>query len=288
MRYVVRDRNGKESYTLESKIVKFLYGTFIGRCFVKVLSFPIFSKIVGWFLNRGVSKFKIKSFVEKNKIDMSLYEKNSFKSFNDFFTRKLKKEYFNVDMNKDSFISPSDAKLSSYVIDDNSEFLIKDSYYSVCDLLGGNPIYKNYIGGYLLVFRLCADDYHRYIYIDDGSKEKNVFIKGRLNTVRPIAYEHFDIFKKNSREYSVLYTENFGDVIQVEVGAVLVGKINNFHEEHNFKRGEEKGCFEFGGSTIVLLVEKDKVIIDKDILKNSSEGVETKVSIGKKIGRKKS
>jgi len=286
MIYVVRDRDGNESYSEESKTVRFLYGTFVGRLLVKVLSFPVFSKFIGWFLSKGVSKFKVKSFVRKNSIDLSIYEKNEFSSFNDFFTRKLKSDFFSVDTNKDVFISPCDAKASCYEISSNSEFLIKGSYYNVEDLLGGNSIFKNYIGGYLIVLRLCADDYHRYIYLDDGFKEGNVFVKGVLNTVRPIAFEHYDIFKKNSREYSVLHTENFGDVVQVEVGAVLVGKINNFHSKCSFKRGEEKGCFEFGGSTIVLLVEKGKVIIDEDIISNTKEDVETRVKIGQRIGKK--
>lgn len=286
MKYVVRDRNGNESVSEESKTVRFLYGTFIGRLFVKVLSFPILSKFVGFLLNRGVSKFKIKSFVKKNDIDLSLYEKDSFKSFNDFFTRKMKSENIHINMDKDVFISPCDAKASCYEISLDSDFLIKGSYYNVKDLLGGDYIYKNYDGGYLIVLRLCADDYHRYIYLDNGTKGKNVFIKGVLNTVRPIAFEHYDIFKKNAREYSVLSTENFGDVVQVEVGAVLVGKISNFHEEYSFKRGEEKGMFQFGGSTIVLLVEKDRVIIDKDILDNSKEDIETIVKLGSRIGKK--
>ncbi len=286
MRYVIRDRSGNESFSEESKTVRFLYGTFFGRFFVKVLSFPFFSKFMGFVLDSGISKFKIKSFVKKNKINLSVYEKSEFNSFNDFFIRKLKSNYFNVNMDKDIFISPCDAKASCYEIREDSEFLIKDTYYSVKDLLDGDSIYKNYIGGTLIILRLCADDYHRYIYLDNGSKGKNVFIKGVLNTVRPIVYKHFNIFKKNSREYSVLHTENFGDIVQVEVGAVLVGKISNFHNEYSFKRGEEKGCFEFGGSTIVLLIEKDKVIIDKDILINSKEDVETIVKIGSRIGKK--
>lgn len=286
MKYVVRDRSGNESFNEESKTVKFLYGTVVGRVFIKFLAFPVFSKFVGWILNKSISKFKVKSFVRKNNIDLSLYEKNEFDSFNDFFTRRLKKEFINIDMDKSLFISPCDAKASCYEISEDSKFFIKESYFSVEDLLDGNPLYKNYIGGYLIVLRLCADDYHRYVYLDSGTKSKNIFIKGILNTVRPISYEHFDIFKQNSREYSVLHTENFGDVVQVEVGAVLVGKISNFHQEYSFKRGEEKGMFEFGGSTIVLLVEKDRIIIDEDIIKNTKEDVETIVKIGSRIGKK--
>ena len=67
---------------------------------------------------------------------------------------------------------------------------------------------------------------------------------------------------------------------------MLVGRILNLHGEGAFRRGEEKGRFEFGGSTIVLLFEKDSIIPDEDILKNSAEGIETVVKYGEKIGKK--
>jgi len=67
----------------------------------------------------------------------------------------------------------------------------------------------------------------------------------------------------------------------------MIGRIKNHHEKYRFTKGEEKGMFLFGGSTIVLLVEKDKVVIDKDIIKNTVSGYETIVKIGQKIGRKK-
>lgn len=286
MIYRYRDRDGRTFLYNESNSVKFFYGNFLGRAIIKFFSFPIFSKIVGFILNRGVSKLFVPRFVRKNNIDLSLYKNSIFKSFNDFFTRELKDENININKSNEVFVSPCDAKLSVYRIDDDSRFMIKDSYYSVSELLDGSAIYKKYLGGYALIFRLCADDYHRYIYLDNGSKEKNIFIPGKLNTVRPIVLKYENIYKRNAREYTVLHTENFGDVVQIEVGAVLVGKINNFHEEHKFVRGEEKGCFEFGGSTIVLLVEENKIVVDDDIIKNTSEGVETLVKCGMKIGKR--
>ncbi len=287
MIYKSRDREGKVYETEESNSVKFFYGNVIGRGIIKVLSFPVFSKIVGFILNRKVSRVFVNKFVKKNNIDMSVYEKSQFISFNDFFTRKKKEEELNIEMDSNVFVSPCDARVSCYVIEEDNRFKIKSSYYSVSELLNGDEIYKKFLGGYAFIFRLCADDYHRYIYIDNGNKDKNIFIKGELNTVRPIVLDYVNIYKRNSREYSVLHTDNFGDIVQVEVGAVLVGKINNFHGECQFKRGEEKGCFEFGGSTIVVLVEKEKIDVDEDILVNTKENVETLVKCGMKIGSKK-
>ena len=285
MKYGVRDRLGNEWYIKESNVVRFFYGTIIGRLIVRIFSIPLFSKIMGLFLDSKLSKFKIKSFIKKNNIDMSLYKEKDYKSFNDFFTREIK----NIDYskNKDDFISPCSSKLSVYDINEEGLYKIKNSYYRIKDLVNNSPIYKEFIGGKLLIFRLEATDYHRYIYIDNGSKEKNVFVPGILNTVRPIVLKHFNIYKQNSREYTIMHTDNFDDVIQIEVGAIMVGKINNKHEEYTFKKGEEKGMFEFGGSTIVLMIKKDIVDLDNDILKNSSDGFETKVSVGDSIGKRK-
>ena len=285
MKYRVKDRFNNEYEIKESNTVRFFYGIVIGRLFVRIFSLPIFSKLVGCFLDSRLSRFKINSFIKKNNIDMNLYEDRDYRSFNDFFIRKIK----NIEFSKDKkvFISPCSSKLSCFKISDNGVYNIKNSYYTIKDLLNGNPVYKEYNGGYILIFRLEATDYHRYIYVDDGTKGKNIFIPGVLNTVRPIVLKHFNIYKRNSREYTILNTNNFDKVVQVEVGAVLVGKISNKHEEYTFSKGEEKGMFEFGGSTIVLLVKKDVIDIDQDIILNSKENIETKVNIGERIGIKK-
>lgn len=282
MLYMFKDREGNLDYDKEGKLVNFLYGSVIGRCLIKFLSLSFISKLIGLFLSSRISKILIKPFVKKNKIDMSVYENIKYKSFNSFFVRKKKKIDYVKDMNV--FISPCDAKLTVYDVNEYSCFEIKNSFYSVKDLLNDDEIYKNYIGGKALVFRLCKDDYHRYHYVDDGSQEDNYFVRGVLNTVRPIAYRKCKVFKRNSREYTTLHTKNFGDIVEVEVGATLVGKIKNKHDNYKFKKGEEKGMFLFGGSTIVLLVKKDAVVIDRDILNNSVRNIETRVKCGEKIG----
>ena len=70
----------------------------------------------------------------------------------------------------------------------------------------------------------------------------------------------------------------------MEVGALLVGKIVNHHGPAPIRRGQEKGYFQFGGSTVVLLLKKDTAILDEDILENSRNGIETLVKFGEKIG----
>lgn len=135
------------------------------------------------------------------------------------------------------------------------------------------------------MLRLTVDNYHRYCYIDHAVKGRNHVIRGVLHTVNPAVLEHIRIYKENTRAWCAMETRNFGKVVQMEVGAMMVGKINNYHREAVVKRGQEKGRFEYGGSTVVLLVKRDEIAVDHDILKNSADGIETKVRMGERIGK---
>ena len=191
-----------------------------------------------------------------------------------------------MDMSPEAFVAPCDALLSAYNIDDNTVLHIKGSDYRISDLLVGSDKAELFSGGIALVFRLCVTHYHRYVYFDSGSKGENVFIKGKLHTVRPIALEALPVFVRNCREYTIMKTDNFGTAAQIEVGALLVGKIKNHHGEHTFSRGEEKGMFLYGGSTVVLLLEKDKAILDKSLFEATQKGEETPVVMGERLGER--
>lgn len=287
---MIKDRNGRiiKSDSGQDKALDFLYNTIFGRILLKILTAPIISEIAGIFMDSPLSVFLIKPFIEKSGINLSEYRRKKYKSFNDFFTRRIRPELRPIAMNEESLISPCDSKLTVYKINDRSIFKIKDSYYRIVDLLRNHFIARRYKGGYCMIFRLCVDDYHRYCYIDNGTKTENVHINGELHTVNPIALEKYNIYKRNSREFTMLHTENFGDVVCIEVGAMLVGRIKNRHRNaHYFAKGEEKGMFEYGGSTIVLLFEKGMISVDSDILANSAHGYETVVKYGEKIGTKK-
>ncbi len=284
---MIKTRNGRTitSNEKQNKLLKKLYGTVFGRKMLKFLTKPTISHVVGRFMDSKLSKPLIKRFVKNSKIDLSQYIMYDFLSYNDFFTRKIKPEMRPVDMDFSHLISPCDSKLSVYKIDRNSIFRIKGTRYRVCDLLQNKALADHFCGGYCCIFRLEVDDYHRYCYIDNGTKTRNVFINGELHTVNPIALDHYNIYKRNCREYTMMRTEHFGNVVQVEVGAMLVGRIVNYDHSGTIRRGIEKGMFEFGGSTIVMLFEKDRVKIDDDILGNSAEGIETVVKYGEKIGQ---
>ena len=235
-------------------------------------------------MDRSISRCWIKSFVKKAKIDMSDYEERPFVSYNDFFTRKVKDGKRPIDMSVTHFISPCDSKLTVHPIDEKADFLIKDTRYTMESLLKNAELAKKYEGGLLFLFRLSVDDYHRYCYPLSGSKTENHIIKGFFHTVNPLANDVYPIYKENTRSFTIIDNQQFGEIIMMEVGALMVGKIVNYHGAGSVTRGEEKGRFEFGGSTIIVCTKAGKVRVDDDIMKNSEENIETKVKYGEKIG----
>lgn len=280
------DRSGNlvKQDDIQSNIFKFLYKNKLGRILLNQLVKPWVSKVSGVVLNSSFSRRLIPQFIEKYKIDMEDYEYCTYSSYNDFFIRKIKEGKRIIDYQPNHLIAPCDSKLSVYHINKDSLFTIKNTPYTLKSLLKSKKLADYYEQGILLLFRLSVDDYHRYCYIDNGKKTKNYRIKGVFNTVNPVANEVVPVYKENTREYSILSSENFGRVLIMEVGAMLVGKIVNYHEEAKVKRGEEKGRFEFGGSTIIACFEKGRIVIDEDILCNSERGIETLVNMGEKIG----
>ncbi len=282
----IKDRNG--NYLERKRKVtgaKILYTFLIGRIALKVLIRPTVSKMGAVYMDSPLSKVWNKGFIKKNKINLEEYEEKKYRSYNDLFIRRIKKEYRPINDSPDILISPCDSKLLVYPINNESSLKIKDSVYTVSDLVGGKKL-KKYRNGIALVFRLEVNDYHHYCYIDNGTKDENVYIKGVLHTVQPVSSK-YKVYKRNAREYTILHTENFGDIVQIEVGAMMVGRIVNHHGVYKFLKGEEKGYFEFGGSTIVLLLKKGVVKLDSDILENSMRDIETVVKMGEKIGKKR-
>ena len=263
------------------KIQNFLYKTVPGRIILKPLVQPPITKLGGLILSTRLSALYVKRFIKNHRIDMSDYEKRPYRSFNDFFTRTILPGKRPFDSSPASLISPCDSALMVYDINKDSQFRIKSSVYTAEELIGENA--DDYSGGKCLVFRLAVHNYHRYCFIDSGHIGKTKKIRGVFHTVMPIS-EEYKVFVRNSREVTVLHTDNFGDVCQIEVGALMVGKISNRIINGNFKRGEEKGMFEFGGSTVVLLLENGIAEIRPDIIENSKKDIETPVKYGEKIG----
>lgn len=247
------------------------------------------SRICGYYCDRAISKVKIKKFVDEFKIDMTRYETpdKDFRHFNEFFYRKLKKDKLHIDRDDNSFISPCDGKILAYeAIDIKLLIQVKGLTYSLAELIGQESIASNYAEGSCLIVRLSPADYHRFHFVDQGTCTPTTKIKGFYYSVNPTSLSRINkIFCSNKREWSILNSENYGEILYVEVGATFVGSIiQTYKSNEKVKKGDEKGYFKFGGSTVILFLKKGVVKIDKDILEQTAKGRECSVSMGERIG----
>lgn len=285
----------KEKNTENERFLKFLYHTAPGRLLLKPLSSRALSVLCGRFLDSGLSRPLIAPFVRRHGIDLSEYQgggdgdgdggTGGFHSFNEFFTRKIREGKRPFDPAPEALIAPCDGFLSAYeILPGGTVIPVKYSRYTVASLLNGDPVAEELPGGLCLVFRLCTYHYHRYCYFDGGEKERSAAIRGRLHTVRPVALADVPVFTENCREYTVLRTEHFGRAVQMEVGAMLVGKIRNRDGGAAVRRGEEKGMFLYGGSTVIVLLRAGTASLRDDLLPALQRGEEVPVKMGERIG----
>jgi phosphatidylserine decarboxylase len=243
-------------------------------------------------MNGRLSVQQIPKFVRHYKINVSEIKRplDSFRSFNDFFMRELKANARPIDSTPSNLISPCDSRLFVFDLDKQHDLPVKGYWYALIDLLKDARLGKEYADAWCFIYRLAPSDYHRFCYIDNGQQDRVRRIRGVLHSVHPIALSKTNsLMVQNYRELTILHTENFGKVVNLEVGALFVGKIILLRKnEYTFTRGEEKGWFEFGGSTIIQLFKKDTIQPDADIIEQSANRVETIVKMGEKVGVRKS
>lgn len=260
--------------------LRFLYHTFLGRVLLKLLVSPGISRAAGKYLDGAGSKKLIPGFVRKNGIDLEQYLDREFSCFNEFFCRRIRPELRPLNMDGGLLMSPCDGLLSVFRIQEGLVMSVKQSRYSVEDLLEDKELAAEFDGGWCFVFRLCVNHYHRYHFCDDGSILQHRVIPGKLHTVRPIALRATKVFTENSREYQVIQCEHLGKIVQMEVGAMLVGKIENYFTEGDVKRGAEKGRFLYGGSTVIVLVKDGVLKVPEVLAEAAGKGCEVAVQVG--------
>ena len=237
--------------------LEFLYRTAVGRVLLRPLVSKWFSNLAGHFLDSRLSRGLAASFARKNNIRCEDYYLDDIRSFNDFFCRRIHEDLRPID-DTGRLIAPCDGLLSVYKVDDDLVLPVKQSSYTITELLEDWELARRFEGGYCYVFRLCVDHYHRYIYPVSGTQEAVKRIQGVYHTVRPVALETRPVFIQNTREYTVIHSDR-GDLVQMEVGAMLVGRIVNHKMGRcEIEKATEKGMFQYGGSTIILLTEKDR------------------------------
>lgn len=268
----------------QESFLRFLYGCFAGRCLLKLVASHPVSVLVGRYMDSRLSKRRVGKAIKAFGVDLSELETDEFDSYNAFFTRKRKPEAIRFCQDGDAFCAPADSLLTVFPLsDEKASFPVKGIPCDAGTLLGSEEDARAFRGGFAFVFRLTVEDYHRYSYPDDGKEAGGRFIKGEFHTVNPIALAKLPVFHRNAREVTFLETRHCGRLAFVEVGAMLVGKIVNHHRS-SFLRGEEKGYFEFGGSTVVVLTEPERIVPDDGVLANSEKDAETRVRIGERVG----
>lgn len=240
----------------------------------------------------------IQSFIQFHKLDLSdclISDPKMFPTFNEFFYRKLKPGARPIEApdNENIVVSPADCRCTTFsTVDDATELWIKGRNFTLAKLFNGNfanleksDLYKSdkcCVG----IFRLAPQDYHRFHSPVSGVVGPMKYIEGEYYTVNPMAIRSdLDVYGENVRVVVPIYTPNFGTVVLVAVGAMMVGStVITVKEGQEVKRGDEIGYFKFGGSTVLLLFQKDKFQFDSDLVNNSKQCVETLVRVGQSIG----
>lgn len=268
-------------------LLRWAYGTRTGQVLTDhILSKPFLSKIYGAYQSSRLSQHKISPFIQEFKIPMDEYEDENFESFNDFFIRKFRAGARPFDQNPKSMPAFAEARYFAYEkITEEQTFPVKGVGLSAAGLLNSEEKAKDFIGGPLLLARLCPVDYHRFHFPDSGKLlEEPYSIAGALHSVNPVALKYKqEIFLTNERQVSILETEHFGKLAYIEVGALCVGKIVQTFSGSQFQRGQEKGYFLFGGSTVIVLGQPGRWKPDADVLAQTAQGRETLVRLGEKI-----
>lgn len=272
------------------KYLKFLYYNPLGELPLNlVVKKKFLTDYYGKQMDKPESVKKIPSFIEEADINISEAKKRieEFTSFNDFFYRELKEGARIVDFNENHLTSPADGKILVFEnLDKEKELYIKGDKFTLEEFFADRDLAEKYRDGVFMIIRLAPIDYHRFHFPADGEISESKLVDGVYYSVSTHAIKkNFRILCENKREYSILKTEKFGDIAMFEVGATMVGGIKQSYLPNTFvKKGEEKGYFYFGGSTCVLVFEKGKVEIDRDLIENTKKGIETKVYMGEKIG----
>ena len=268
--------------------LKFLYHNPLGKLPLNMLVKRKFlSSFYGRLMSKSNSRKKIQPFVEGYHVNMdeSLKSVAEFVSFNDFFYRKLKPEARKIE---NGLVSPADGKILAFEnVSDLRNFFVKGNAFTLKDFLNSKQLAHKYENASLIIVRLAPNDYHRFHFPFDGIASVPYKISGKYFSVSPYAItQNFaKVFCENKREYTILTCEDKGDILISPVGATMVGSIIETYESgSNVKKGDEMGYFAFGGSSILMLIDKDKISIDKDILENTANGMETSILMGEKIG----
>jgi len=268
------------------KALRFAYETLLGRTLWPVLfGSKTISAMMGRKYDSPASRRDIAKLASIPGCRAEEAEKpiGEYGSFNEFFTRRLKPGARPLG---DGVTSPADGRLMLYLHADASQpFPLKGATRCLREVFGPGHAPEEKDGSYdIAVFRLAPVDYHRFHFPCDCRTPFAVrTIPGRYHSVNPIALMRCpDVYADNERQ--ILKCEGaFGPFWLVDVGAFGVGTIVQTYAGIDHAKGDEKGYFKFGGSTVILVVPSGVLTFDADLVANSAAGFETRVLCGERI-----
>lgn len=285
-----REKREEIEQVYGDSLIRWVYGSRVGRALAEnFLSFKFPSLFYGCYQSSRLSSSKIEPFIRRFNIPMEEFESGPFASFNGFFVRKFRdgvRQFVATPRLLPAFAEGRYAAFERVKIED--VFPVKGKALSAREILGGEESAKEFLGGPMLIARLCPTDYHRFHFPDSGRVLSQKRLPGRLHSVNPLALAFKDdIFSTNERQVSILETESFGRLAYVEVGALCVGKIIQTHPAHQpFLRGDEKGYFLFGASTVIVLGQPGIWRPDRDLLEQTARKRESLVRLGEGVAEK--
>ena len=251
---------------------------------------PFFSKWYGRRMDEPKSAARVAPFIAQYGLDPADFADapSSYRSFNEFFYRKLKPEARPMDADASSVVFPADGRHLGFECASAIEgVFVKGQKFDLAALLGDRELAARYADGALVLSRLCPVDYHRFHFPAAGIPSETRVIEGPLFSVNPIALrQRLAYLWTNKRTITELKTERFGTVLCLEIGATCVGTIRQtFTPGQPIAKGDEKGYFAFGGSSTLTLFEPGTVRLAADLLENSRRQVELYARIGSQMGQ---
>lgn len=271
--------------------LKFLYHHPLGELALQALvKRKLLSQLYGRRMHAATSRPQILPFIENYQVDPAefLDPVESFGSFNDFFIRKLKPGARPIG---EGLVSPADGKALAFEnVGALQKFFVKGQPFTLPAFLQDSVLAKKHQASALLVIRLAPPDYHRFHFPYPGTPSAPHPIHGGYYSVSPYAtWENFGrVFCENKRSYTLLETPDRGQIVVAPVGATMVGSIlHTYAPDQPVAKGDEMGYFAFGGSCLILLLEKGQFTLDEDLLTHTAEGLETTVKMGERIGQQR-
>jgi phosphatidylserine decarboxylase len=285
-----KDNSLVEEKVLGFGLIKFLYEKAYAKSLLKLITGNnLVSALYGWLMSTKYSRKYIAKFVKEYEINIAESKKTigEFKSFNDFFTRELKDGSRYINPTDNVITSPADGKILVYQKhEDTMTFNLKGINYNLNKLLQNKDLTQKYENCSIAIIRLAPTDYHRFHFPYEGYVGETKLVKGSYYSVSPLALRiNPNIFIENKRTICEVENEHLDSYLYMEIGATMVGSIKQTHLPHSHVlKGDTKGYFEFGGSTVILLFRSGKIVFDKDLVENTKEGYETQIKVGESIG----